>query len=55
MILYSIPNIALGAGYSYDKYGVELRYFTKRNVLADYDNWDSEYKNISLILSYTFL
>jgi hypothetical protein len=55
LAIKSRPNIALGAGYSYDKYGVELRYFTKRNVLADYDNWDSEYKNISLILSYTFL
>lgn len=50
----SFANFALGAGYSYNsKYGVELRYFTTRNIVRGYPSFGTSYKNVSLILSYT--
>lgn len=48
------PNFAFGAGYSYNsKYGVEIRYFTSRNIARGYANMHTSYQNISFILSYT--
>jgi len=47
-------NMAVGIGYkSNDKYSIEFRYNTKRNLLSDYVYWDSEYKTISVIFGYT--
>ena len=49
----SSPNIALGIGYMYnDKFGVEAKIFTNKNLTSDYAYWGSNYKNFSLILSY---
>ncbi|QOW10247.1 PorT family protein [Kaistella flava (ex Peng et al. 2021)] len=49
----AFANFAFGAGYSYkSKYGVEVRYFTSRNIARGYANMNTSYKNISLILSY---
>lgn len=48
-------NYAAGIGYKYDdRYSLELRYLTNRNLLGKYMGWRSEYKTISLILGYSF-
>jgi hypothetical protein len=47
-------NYAAGIGYNYDdRYSIELRYLTNRNLLGKYMGWRSEYKTISLILDYS--
>lgn len=47
-------NMSLGIGYNFmNRYIIEMRYNTKRNVLSDYLFWDSEYKAFSIILGYT--
>lgn len=49
----SRPNIAIGLGYNYNnKYGIEARFFSNRNITSDYLNWQSKFKSFSLILSY---
>ena len=48
-------NIAMGMGYKFqNKFSVEARYQTKRNVLVNYIFWSSEYKTMSLIFGYSF-
>ena len=50
----SVNNFAFGVGYKFnDKYSLELRYFTNRDILGDYTVWKSEYKTFSVILGYT--
>ncbi len=52
--IYSINNIATGLGYKFkDRYMVELRYHSARNVLSDYLFYDSRYNTISLIFGYS--
>ncbi|HLS31905.1 MAG TPA: hypothetical protein VK021_13695 [Flavobacteriaceae bacterium] len=47
-------NYALGIGYKLqEKYSIEMRYQTYRNVLASQFNWDSNFSSLSLILGYT--
>ncbi|WP_261512880.1 PorT family protein [Chryseobacterium paludis] len=54
MKIKSANNIAFGAGYKYnDKFSVELRVHTTRNLLRNYVMWDSNYNNMSLIFGYT--
>lgn len=49
----SRTNISLGLGFNYaSKYSVELKFFTNRDITHEYINWNSDYKNISLILGY---
>lgn len=49
----SSNNFALGIGYNYkEKYSLELRYLTNREVLNNYASWSSEYKTISIIFGY---
>ncbi len=49
-------NFAVGLGYKYNnKYSVELRYQTPRNVLGDYIFWNSEYRTFSVIFGYSIL
>jgi hypothetical protein len=53
--LKSRVNYALGVGYRYmDKYGIELRYLTGREVLSNYLNWNSNYNTLSLVFGYSF-
>jgi hypothetical protein len=48
------PNLGIGLGYKQnDKYSLEMRYQTDRNVLSDYTAWKSEYKSLSIIFGYT--
>lgn len=47
-------NYALGIGYKlYDKYSIEMRYHTRRNILPNYTYWGSDYKTISIIFGYS--
>lgn len=49
----AVSNFAFGLGYNYNNiYGIEFRYFTGREITADYLFWLSKYQNLSLILSY---
>ncbi len=48
-------NIAFGVGYKYmDRYNVELRYNTKREILGDYMLWSSNYNSLNIILGISF-
>ncbi|PXY47090.1 tRNA modification GTPase [Flavobacterium hydrophilum] len=50
----SSNNLGFGIGYKlFDKYSIEMRYNTTRNVLANYTKWNSEYKTTSVIFGYT--
>ena len=47
-------SLSFGFGYKYlDKYSLEFRYATPRDLLSLNSGWSSEYKNISLIIGYT--
>ncbi|KAA1246263.1 outer membrane beta-barrel protein [Aquimarina sp. RZ0] len=47
-------NIALGVGYKFKgKYSAKLQYEFKRNILAKFTNWSSDYSSLSLNLGYT--
>lgn len=52
--LSALLNFGFGIGYKLnDKYSIELRHQTPREVLEDYISWGSEYKQTSVILGYT--
>ncbi|WP_340064051.1 outer membrane beta-barrel protein [Ascidiimonas aurantiaca] len=51
-------NMAFGVGYKHnDRYSVEFRYFTNRELLGDFfgqtRNWSSDYTTFSVILGYS--
>ena len=51
----SNAGLGFGAGCKLkDKYSVELRYLTARNLLSNYVNWSSSFTTASLILGYSF-
>ncbi|AEE51244.1 tRNA modification GTPase [Haliscomenobacter hydrossis] len=50
----SNPSLALGLGLKFNKYSLELRRGMKRQVMKNYNYWDSEYKSFSLVLGYQF-
>lgn len=45
-------NIALGVGYVYDRYSIQARFYSSRDLLTKYVRTEGRYKNISLILGY---
>lgn len=48
----SRDGISLGGGYRLDRYSLEFRYNTNRNILGS-SGWDTKYKAFSIILGYT--
>jgi hypothetical protein len=47
-------NLAFGIGYKHnDKYSLELRYQTSREILSDYISWSSDYNTLSVIFGYS--
>lgn len=47
-------NLAFGLGYKHnDKYSLELRYFTDRDLFYNYQFWESNYNSLSVIFGYT--
>ncbi|GAB2764001.1 tRNA modification GTPase [Salinimicrobium soli] len=52
--LSSLNNFAIGLGHKFkDKYSMELRVFTDRDVFMNFLTWYSDYKSVSFILGYT--
>lgn len=50
----SLTNFAFGIGYKFNnKYALEIRHYTNREVLKDRGNWFSDYKTLSFIFGYT--
>ena len=46
--------IALGVGYKFmDKYSIEMRYHTSRELLVGYSYWRSDYETVSMIFGYS--
>jgi hypothetical protein len=47
-------NLAIGIGYKQnDRYSLEIRYQTDREILGNYASWSSEYKTSSIVFGYT--
>ncbi len=50
----SLNNLALGLGYKQnDRFSLEFRYLTPRDVLGRYVSWTSDYTTLSVVLGYT--
>ncbi len=46
-------NLAFGVGYKYNnRYSLEMRYHTNREVLYTHPLWDSDFRSFSIILGY---
>ncbi|MFD0991250.1 tRNA modification GTPase [Mariniflexile jejuense] len=49
-------NFAFGLGYKYhNKFSLELRSMTNRNLTSHYLNWKADYNTLSIIIGYTLL
>ncbi len=49
------PNLFLGMGFHFqNKFSAEVRFYSNRNILNYYANWDSNFANFSFVLGYTF-
>lgn len=47
-------NLAFGVGYKYNnRYSLEMRFQTKRELLSSYDEWNSDYKTVAFIFGYS--
>lgn len=47
-------NLAFGIGYKHNnKYSLELRYHTRREILNSYNFWSSDYNTLSVIFGYS--
>ena len=47
-------NLAFGIGYKHNnKYSLEVRYLSNRNILNTYQYWFSDYKTMSIIFGYS--
>jgi hypothetical protein len=47
-------NLAFGLGYKHnDRYSLELRYQTSREILSDFVAWNSDYQTFSVIFGYS--
>lgn len=44
----------VGAGYFYKKFGIEMRYYTNRDILDYYIVWSSKFQELTAVLYYTF-
>ena len=54
LVVNTLNNTSFGIGYKFkDKYSIETRYQTSRNLLGDYLLWDSSYTTASLIFGYS--
>lgn len=49
-----LSNFAFGLGYKQnDRFSLEFRYLTQRDILGNYLYWYSDYQTLSLVLGYT--
>jgi hypothetical protein len=52
--LNTAVNFAVGIGFKYkDRYGLELGYFTDRDLLNSYQSLGSDFKSYSIVLGYS--
>jgi len=52
--IYSLENFALGLGYKHNnRYSLELRYHTRRELLNGFLFWRSDYSALSIIFGYS--
>lgn len=52
----STPNLALGFGFNHNnRYNIEFRYHTNRNVLSNYISWKADYSVMSIIFGVSIL
>lgn len=50
---YLNGNMGFGIGYNLNnKYSIEFRSYTNKNILYGYNDWSSEYKTLSIIFGY---
>jgi len=49
----SIGSLLVGAGYKFNRFSIEMRYLSGRNLLTGYSLWDSDYRTFSMILGYS--
>ncbi len=50
----SKPNMAFGLGYKFrERYSLELRYHSPREILNGYASWLSDYNTMSVIFGYS--
>ncbi len=50
----SSRNLALGIGYKYrDRYSIEIRYNTNREILGDYIYWNSNYNSLNMFFGFS--
>ena len=47
-------GIFIGGGYNFKQFGIEMRYYAKRDILDYYLVWGTEFQKLSTILYYTF-
>jgi hypothetical protein len=45
-------NVIVGAGYTYKKLGVEIKYHSSRELLSNYSLWSTNYPKVSLSVTY---
>lgn len=45
-------SFVVGVGYATNRLSMELRYYTERNLLSDYDYWSCNFTRFSLIIGY---
>jgi len=51
----TVPNFGYGIGFKYkNKYSIEVRNQTNREVLTSFPSWTSNYRTLSLIVGYSF-
>ena len=50
------PSTQIGFGYNYDnKYTIEARYNSGRDITLGYSYWETKYSSFSIVLGYNFL
>jgi hypothetical protein len=50
--LKTVNGLSFGGGVCINKLSAELRYYTNRNLLFDYELWSADYQTFSLIVGY---
>lgn len=54
LTINTVNNFGFGIGYKYDdKYSIEMRYQTKRELLQTYGSWNTDFQTVSVIIGYT--
>jgi len=50
----STDCFGLGAGYQYkNRYGIEMRFYTRRDLLNEYVHWSSNFTTFAVIFEYS--